>query len=175
MNIRQLEYFISVATNLNFTKAAKLLYISQSTLSEQISELEKMVGVKLFLRNTHAVQLTASGAAFLKEAKKIIKTMDESIQIARQAESTITGNLRIGILDGLEYQFLAKALRIFGGNIRKSPLNLLFMIYFLLTNYCIKTIWILALQWLHLWTILWSSTVRYFIPIPFVWLCLNLI
>ncbi|TWH47901.1 LysR family transcriptional regulator [Sporomusa sp. KB1] len=127
MNMRQLEYFISVATNLNFTKAAKQLYISQSTLSEQILELEKILGVKLFLRNSHSVQLTASGIAFLKEAKEIINKVDESIQIARQAESAITGSLRIGILDGLEYQFLSKVLKNFRRKYPKVTLN--FAIY----------------------------------------------
>lgn len=127
MNMRQLEYFISVATNLNFTKAAKQLYISQSTLSEQIAELEKLIGVKLFLRNSRSVQLTAAGCAFLKEARDIIQKMDESVQIARQAESAVTGKIRIGILDGLEYQLLSKVLKSFR---RKYPrITLHFAIY----------------------------------------------
>lgn len=110
MDIRQLRYFIAVAENLNFSKAAQSLYISQSTLSQQIAHLEAQIGVKLLLRNSRKVHLTPAGAAFLKEVKFLIARLDEAVRIACQTEYTIAGTLRIGFLGGVQKQIFAKLL-----------------------------------------------------------------
>lgn len=61
MNLNQLEYFISAAEHLNFTKAAKECYISQTAMTQQMQALEKTLGVKLFTRDKHHIELTPAG------------------------------------------------------------------------------------------------------------------
>ena len=61
MEIRQLKYFLKVAETLNFSEASRKLYITQSTLSQQISHLEQEIGLPLFERNSHEVYLTEAG------------------------------------------------------------------------------------------------------------------
>jgi DNA-binding transcriptional LysR family regulator len=70
MELRHLKYFIAVAEWKGFSHAARRLYVSQSAISEQISDLEKEIGVQLLLRNRRQVTLTDSGNVFLEEAKK---------------------------------------------------------------------------------------------------------
>ncbi|MBP2649515.1 MAG: hypothetical protein H6Q74_340 [Firmicutes bacterium] len=113
MNIKQLQYFISVAEHLSFTAAAKTLYITQPSLSQQIADLERHIGVKLFLRNRHSVQLTAAGTSLLKEAKGLVAKADEAIKITRQAETGIVGSLSIGFLGAGERRFLPQLLAAF--------------------------------------------------------------
>jgi DNA-binding transcriptional LysR family regulator len=126
VDIRQLKYFISVAETLNFTESAKRLYVAQSTLSQQILNLEKQLGVKLFLRNSHAIQLTPSGMALQKEAKAIINKVNEAIQITQQAEYGIAGNLKIGFLGGSERRFLPKLIATFRRKYPKITLSCTF-------------------------------------------------
>ncbi|MBP2651949.1 MAG: transcriptional regulator AlsR family [Firmicutes bacterium] len=113
MEIRQLKYFIFLAEKLNFTLAAKGLYVTQPCLSHQIAELEKFLGVKLFLRDKHSVLLTAAGEAILKEAKTIVAKAESMIQIARQAETGTIGNLNLGFLGSVERQFLPQLISRF--------------------------------------------------------------
>ena len=72
MELRQLQYFIAVAEQLNFSTAAKSLCITQSTLSQQIKQLEEELGVRLLERNSHEVVLTEPGEAFLPNARRTI-------------------------------------------------------------------------------------------------------
>lgn len=113
MDIRQLQYFISVAEHLNFTAAAKQLYVSQPSLSQQIAELEKQIGARLFIRDRHSVTLTAAGKVFLKEAKTLIVKSSDAIRMAREANAGITGNLKIGILGHAERRILPKLIANF--------------------------------------------------------------
>ena len=85
MDIRQLEYFISVATHLNFTKAAKECYIAQPAMSHLISAMEKQLDVQLFLRSNRAVQLTPAGESFLTDAKQIVSLFNGAVVRAQQA------------------------------------------------------------------------------------------
>jgi len=113
MDIRQLRYFISVAEQLSFTTAAKHLYVSQPSLSQQIAELEKQVGARLFIRDRHSVSLTAAGSVLLKEAKAIVAMSADAIRMVREAEAGITGNLKIGILGHAERRILPRILTNF--------------------------------------------------------------
>ncbi len=98
MEIRQLQYFVSVAQHLNFTKAAKQLFIAQPAVSQQIANLEKEMGVKLFKRDQHSVQLTPSGVVFLKEAIEIIKKSEEAVKKAIEAKNGVIGHINISFL-----------------------------------------------------------------------------
>lgn len=113
MDIRQLNYFISVAEHLNFTKAAKCHYIAQTAMSQQIRALEKKVGVDLFIRNNRSVRLTPAGIQFFKEAKRIVTIAEDALKRTRHAASGIAGALQIGFLGPNEKRFLPELIRKF--------------------------------------------------------------
>lgn len=100
MNLNQLEYFVSAAQNLNFTKAAKECYISQTAMTQQMQALEKTLGVKLFVRDKHHIELTPSGMVYLKEARAILKRSDEAMRLARMASKGMDGEITIGFISG---------------------------------------------------------------------------
>ncbi|GLX02118.1 LysR substrate-binding domain-containing protein [Microtetraspora sp. NBRC 16547] len=100
VNTRQLRYFVAVAEELNFTRAAARLHIAQQALSTQIRQLEKAVGVTLFRRTTRTVELTSAGAAFLSEARSVPVTLDRSVRAARRIEANESGVLTIGTGEG---------------------------------------------------------------------------
>lgn len=100
MNLNQLEYFVSVAENLSFTKAANQCFISQTAITQQIKALEKTVGVPLFIRDKHHVELTTAGKVYLKEARAIIERSDEALRLARLATSGAVGEITVGYISG---------------------------------------------------------------------------
>jgi DNA-binding transcriptional LysR family regulator len=112
MDTRQLRSFIAVADHLNFTKAAKSLHLAQPSLSRQIAELEKELGVTLFTRTNRIVTITPAGNLLLNEAESLISRIDKLIEQTRYANAGIIGNLSIGCL-GLEKIFFAKLVRSF--------------------------------------------------------------
>ena len=77
MELYQMRYFLKVAEELNFRRAARLLYISQPALSQQISELEKELGVRLLYRDNQKVSLLPEGKIFYEQAKKIVEEADK--------------------------------------------------------------------------------------------------
>jgi DNA-binding transcriptional LysR family regulator len=102
MELRQIKYFIAVANQLSFSKAAETLYISQSTLSQQIRELENEVGVELLWRDRHSVRLTAAGKRFLEGATHLIVDSGRLIDAAREVNSMEQRRLiAFGIEDAL--------------------------------------------------------------------------
>lgn len=124
MDIRQLRYFIAVAEELNFTEAAKHLFVAQSAVSQQIADLEKKIGVQLFIRNKRSVKLTKAGAVLLKEAISLVNKSEEAIEKARHAELGIIGSLNIGFLGYTEKIFLPYLIRQFRRNYPKVDLHL---------------------------------------------------
>lgn len=118
VDLRPLRYFISVAEHLNFTEASRQLYVAQPAVSQQIAYLEKKIGVKLFNRTKHSVQLTDAGSVFLKDAREILKKLDESIENAHKAEEGLLGTINIGLLSVPVRDFLPQLLRKFR---RKHP------------------------------------------------------
>lgn len=100
MNLNQLEYFISVAETLNFTKAASNCFISQTAMTQQIKALERTVGVPLFVRDKHHVELTSAGEVFLKEAKQIVDHSQKALKLARNTSTGIQGKITIGFICG---------------------------------------------------------------------------
>lgn len=97
MEIRQLKYFAKVAETLNFSDAAKALYITQSTLSQQIKQLEQELNAPLFLRNSHSVCLTEVGEELLPYALRTLHAADLCIDRVHDLQQLLTGTLNIGV------------------------------------------------------------------------------
>jgi LysR family hca operon transcriptional activator len=102
MDLRYLRYFIAVAEERNFTRAAERLNTVQPSLSQQIKRLEDLVGTPLFDRDRHHVELTEAGRVFLVRARDILSRIDVAIQEARQAAHTELSQLTIGFVPGPE-------------------------------------------------------------------------
>jgi LysR family transcriptional regulator, benzoate and cis,cis-muconate-responsive activator of ben and cat genes len=101
MELRQLRYFIAVAEELHFTRAAARLRMAQPPLSRQIQKLEAETGIHLFRREHGKVSLTDAGRVFLEEAKTVVAQAAYAVDSARRAQEGKTGLLRIGIAYGL--------------------------------------------------------------------------
>lgn len=97
MELRQLKYFTRVAETLNFSEAAKSLFITQSTLSQQIKQLESEFDVKLRTRTSHSVSLTEAGAELLPYARKTIKDAEMCAIRIDDLKHILCGTLNIGV------------------------------------------------------------------------------
>jgi DNA-binding transcriptional LysR family regulator len=95
MELRHLRYFVAVASELHFGRAARRLFISQPALSQQIRSLEGELGLKLLERNRRGVRLTPEGAAFLAEATAVVQQADRAVEVARTLAEGATGRLRM--------------------------------------------------------------------------------
>ena len=98
MELRQLKYFIKTAEILNFTEAARQLFITQSTLSQQIRQLETELQVQLFDRIGKRTYLTEAGTEFLPYAKQTVADSEGGVQRLRDLQNIQTGELRIGVV-----------------------------------------------------------------------------
>lgn len=112
MELRQFRYFVEVATNLSFTRAAKRLHISQPTLSQQIRSLELALGTKLFLRSKGGLELTQAGALFLERATATLREAQGAIDDARAASQGFIGRLNVVCGPIAEYSILQDVLAI---------------------------------------------------------------
>lgn len=97
MDLRQIRYFLALATELNYTRAASQLNISQPPLTRHIQQLEHSIGAILFERNTRGVALTQAGMIFLEEARKIVSLADQAVNKTKLAHQGQLGRLDIGI------------------------------------------------------------------------------
>jgi DNA-binding transcriptional LysR family regulator len=98
---RQLEYFVAVAEELSFTRAAQRLFTVQSTVSATIRALETELGATLFDRSTRRVALSAAGRAFLPEAKAALEAVDRARSVVQEASAGLRGSLRIGTMSSI--------------------------------------------------------------------------
>ncbi|MDJ1134247.1 LysR family transcriptional regulator [Streptomyces iconiensis] len=101
MDQRRLEYFLTVAEELNFTRAAERLHVTQSTLSAGIKALEQELRAELLLRSTRSVRLTEAGSAFLPEARTAIESLDRARAAVEPLAKGLRGSLTVGVLSGL--------------------------------------------------------------------------
>ena len=113
MELRHLRYFVAAAEELNFSRAAARLNVSQPPLSRQIHDLEREIGAALFDRNRKKVQLTPAGKSFLGNAKQILAQAERAARLARVVSQGKTGQLTLALLSPLSGFFAPPALRNF--------------------------------------------------------------
>ena len=111
MELRHLRYFVAVAEELHFRRAAERLHVAQPAISEQVRKLELDLGVRLFERSHRSVALTDAGVALLEEARRILRQADVARQAARAAGGRATMRLRIGYLPDCLPSSVPRALR----------------------------------------------------------------
>lgn len=113
MELRHLRYFVTLAEELHFGRAAEKLHIAQPPLSQQIQQLEAELGFQLFHRTKRTVQLTAAGQVFLSEVEAIMRQLNRAVQIGRQTSRGEMGQLAIGFVSSTAYNILPPILRKF--------------------------------------------------------------
>ncbi|MGW6198618.1 LysR family transcriptional regulator [Kribbella sp. NPDC055110] len=101
MELRQLRYFVGVAEELHFGKAAERLYISTPTLSQQIKQLEREVGTALLIRHSRGVELTPAGQVLLTRARETLQAAGLALKDTRRAAGLDEPVLRLGLLNGI--------------------------------------------------------------------------
>lgn len=97
MELRQLRYFIKIAETLSFSEAAKELFITQSTLSQQLKQLEQEFNTMLFVRNSHSVSLTEAGKELLPFARKTVSSAEVCSNRMSDLQNVLIGRLDIGV------------------------------------------------------------------------------
>jgi len=102
LELRHIRYFIAVAEELNFSRAAERLFTAQPSLSQQIRDLEDEIGVKLFNRTKRKVELTKAGAVFLKEARLVLQQANLAIQVTRDSVRQSNRKIRVGFVPSAE-------------------------------------------------------------------------
>ena len=118
MDLRQMRYFVAVAEELHFGRAAQRLRIAQPALSRQIQALEKDLLVQLLFRNRRRVQITPAGQVFLERARLILARSDEAVLAAQRAGGGVSGALNLGFVGSATYDVLPGVLRDF---LRAAP------------------------------------------------------
>lgn len=127
MELRHLRYFITVAEELNFSKAALKLFTAQPSLSQQIKDLEEDVGVRLLNRTKRKVELTDEGAVFLEQARLTLAQADKAVAMARQVAQAKQQMLRIGFVPVAEmkiFPYVLPNLRVQSSDLKIDLLSL---------------------------------------------------
>jgi DNA-binding transcriptional LysR family regulator len=114
MELRHLRYFVAVAEELHFRRAAERLYVAQPAVSEQIRKLEAELGVRLFDRTHRSVNLTDSGTALLAEARRVLRLAEAAQHAARNAGERPHARLRIGYVPDVLPSSVPRALQHLG-------------------------------------------------------------
>ena len=113
MDLRQLRYFVAVAEERHFGRAAQRLHMSQPPLSMQIKALERELGITLLERTSRRVALTDAGRVFLERAKAILGAVEEAREVARGAEQGLQGRLEVGFISSASLSLLPPSIRLF--------------------------------------------------------------
>lgn len=127
MELRHLRYFITVAEELSFSKAALKLHTAQPSLSQQIKDLEDDIGVQLFHRTKRKVELTEEGLVFLEQARLTLTQADKAITMARQVAAAKVQYLKIGFVPSAEiriFPYILPRLRVKLPKLQIRTLNL---------------------------------------------------
>ena len=113
MELRVLNYFLAIAREENFTKAAQQLHVTQPTLSRQIADLERELGVKLFVRSNHNIILTEDGMILKRRAQEILSLADKTKRDFLQKDEVLSGTISIGSGEFRSTKYLAKIIAAF--------------------------------------------------------------
>ena len=124
MELRHLRYFVAVAEDLNFTRAAGRLHLAQPSLTRQIHHLEEEIGVRLLNRSKNQVTLTEEGRSFLMDAKRILALATESILAVQRLSRGETGQLNLAYLSNFDFELLPETLGAFRQAFPHIALNL---------------------------------------------------
>lgn len=125
MELRHLRYFIAVAEELHFGRAAQQLGISQPPLSQQIQALEQELGARLFDRTNRRVELSEAGRLFLEEARQVLAQVEKAADVARRAQLGELGEMKIGFTSSAPFTSkIPKALYAFRQRFPAVHLNL---------------------------------------------------
>lgn len=111
MELKQLEYFVTAAEELNFTRAAKRCHVVQSAISASIKALERELGTELFDRTTHRVRLTDDGGTFLDKAREVLRAADVAQTSLTGPSGTLRGRLAVGVMQGA-WNGMPEAIRV---------------------------------------------------------------
>lgn len=125
MDLRVLNYFLTVAREENFTRAAQMLHVTQPTLSRQIAQLEEDLGVKLFTRSNHNIILTEDGMILKRRAQELLALAEKTRQDLRHRDEELTGKIAIGSGEFQSTRFLSQMIASFS---EKHP-NVQYEIY----------------------------------------------
>jgi DNA-binding transcriptional LysR family regulator len=110
VELRHLRYFLAVAEELHFARAAERLHIEQSPLSRAIKDLESDLGMQLFERTTRSTHLTWAGQVFLTETRRVLTTLEQAVSTTKAAATGYRGTLRIALSDGVAQPWFAALL-----------------------------------------------------------------
>ncbi|GAA0709259.1 LysR substrate-binding domain-containing protein [Vreelandella titanicae] len=124
MNMRQLQYFLAVAQELNFTRAAERVNIAQPPLSQQIIALEEELGTPLFTREKRKVKLTPAGAVLVEHAKRVLNAAEAAVAAVRAGDRGAQATLTVGAIYSSIYSFLPATLRIFNTIVPNTEVSL---------------------------------------------------
>ncbi|MDT4962241.1 MAG: hypothetical protein QOF87_1888 [Pseudonocardiales bacterium] len=113
MELRDLGYFQTLATELNFGRAARALHMTQPALSVAIARLERQVQAALFERTHRGVVLTPAGAVLLAETSSVLQTVERATELARRAGAGEYGSLVVGFIDAAVFDLLPRVLETF--------------------------------------------------------------
>ncbi|MEH6246614.1 LysR family transcriptional regulator, partial [Salmonella enterica subsp. enterica serovar Mbandaka] len=113
MDLKQLRYFVAVAEELHFGRAAQRLFISQPALSFDIRKFEDQLGVQLLARTNKSVALTNAGQVLLDEARKLLQQAAEVERITQRSAHGLAGRLRVGFVNSMLYRGLPRAVQRF--------------------------------------------------------------
>jgi DNA-binding transcriptional LysR family regulator len=125
MELRHLKYFVAVAEELNFARAARRVHIAQPSLTKQIQQLEQELGFPLLYRTKKKVELLDTGHVFLDEAQRLLRQADGAIQSARRTHSGESGRLVILFSQSAAPEVLPKILRRYHALYPKVVVDLL--------------------------------------------------
>lgn len=110
MELRQLRYFVTLADELHFGRAAKRLHMTQPPLSFNIKQLEGVLGVQLFERSSHGVKLTPAGESFRRSAQMLLADAEQAARKARDVAAGVTTRIRIGFVGSMLFRGLPEQL-----------------------------------------------------------------
>lgn len=127
MELRHLRYFVAVAEELNFSRAAERLHIAQPPLSQQIRSLENELGVQLISRNERPIRLTEAGLALFEQAGSLLSRLDEIVASVQRIGKGQTGSIRVSFVGSATYDFLPQIFRRFREEYPNVELGLLEM------------------------------------------------